>query len=254
MRVPVQGLFPAVGSVLAVVAHPDDESFGLGAVLSHAAARGARVSVLCFTRGEASTLRQSADELLAVRTAELEMAAAELDVAQVVLCGHPDGQLTDTPLAELAAEVSALEGRVAPDLLLVFDTGGVTGHPDHCRATEAALIGSADVPVLAWTIPQPVADALNAEFSTGFVGRGDHEIDLVIQVDREAQHRAIARHASQCTDNPVLWRRLELHGDHEAFRWLRLPSVPKDPVTVPVSSRASQPSRRWTSGAAALVP
>jgi len=38
-------------SVLAVVAHPDDESFGLGAVLASFAETGARVSVLCFTRG-----------------------------------------------------------------------------------------------------------------------------------------------------------------------------------------------------------
>ena len=47
-------LFP-VRSALAVIAHPDDESFGLGGVLARLAADGTRVRVLCFTRGEAST-------------------------------------------------------------------------------------------------------------------------------------------------------------------------------------------------------
>lgn len=222
---PARVLFPAVSSVLAVCAHPDDESFGLGAALSHLAARGARVSVLCFTRGEASTLYQSPEEFGTLRGAELETAAAELEVAEVVLLDQPDGHLADAPPAELAAQVSAVAQRVVPDLLLVFDEGGVTGHPDHRRATEAALAGAPLVPALAWAVPQTVAAALNAEFSTAFVGRDDHEIDLVLEVDREAQRRAIAADFSQCTDNPVLWRRLELHGNREAFRWLRPPRL-----------------------------
>ena len=47
---------PVASSVLAVCAHPDDESFGLGAVLHHFVANGADVAMLCFTRGEASSL------------------------------------------------------------------------------------------------------------------------------------------------------------------------------------------------------
>ncbi|WP_327727492.1 hypothetical protein OG250_10135 [Streptomyces sp. NBC_00487] len=39
-------------------------------------------------------------------------------------------------------------------------------------------------------------------------------------VPRERQYRAIACHASQSSDNPVLWRRLELLGDREYLRVL----------------------------------
>ena len=46
---------------LAVVAHPDDESFGLGAVLSTLSRAGVTVRVLCLTHGEASTLGLNAD-------------------------------------------------------------------------------------------------------------------------------------------------------------------------------------------------
>ena len=221
---PAPASLPAARRVLAVCAHPDDESFGLGAALSHLAAGGAEISVLCFTRGEASTLHQSQEELRAVRSAELETAAGELGVGDVVLLDHPDGLLGEVPLETLSAAVSDAARRVSPELLLVFDEGGITGHPDHRRATEAALAGAPGVPALAWVVPGAVARTLNEEFETRFVGRDEDEIDLVVEVDREAQRRAIAAHASQCTDNPVLWRRLELHGGREAFRWLRRPA------------------------------
>src|SRR5512146_1948099 len=47
---------PSWRSVLAVCAHPDDESFGLGAVLDAFGAQGTRLAVLCLTHGESSTL------------------------------------------------------------------------------------------------------------------------------------------------------------------------------------------------------
>jgi LmbE family N-acetylglucosaminyl deacetylase len=49
-------VLPAWTTVLAVVAHPDDESFGLGALLDGFTGAGASVEVLCLTHGEASTL------------------------------------------------------------------------------------------------------------------------------------------------------------------------------------------------------
>ena len=39
--------------LLVVVAHPDDETFGTGSVLLHAAASGWATTVVCATRGEA---------------------------------------------------------------------------------------------------------------------------------------------------------------------------------------------------------
>ena len=58
---------PAWASVLAVVAHPDDESFGLGAVIDRLAAGGAAVHVLCYTHGEASTLNETRADLRSAR-------------------------------------------------------------------------------------------------------------------------------------------------------------------------------------------
>ena len=113
--------------------------------------------------------------------------------------------------------------RTRPDALLVFDEGGITGHPDHCHATRAALIAARqhDLPVLAWTIPDQVAAILNAEFGTTFTGRPARQIHLAVTVDRTAQLKAITCHASQSAANPVLWRRLDLLASTEHLRYLR---------------------------------
>ena len=208
--------------VLAVVAHPDDESFGLGAVLDAFGAAGSEMSILCFTHGEASTLSETLGELREVRAQEFERAAAMLGATRARLLDYADGQLATITVAELAGHVAHTARDAGADLLLVFDEGGITGHPDHQRATEAAVsVGrSAAIDVLAWALPEDTAKVLNEEFSASFVGRPDAELDVRQTVDRQRQHRAIACHASQSTHNPVLWRRLELLGDSECLRFL----------------------------------
>jgi LmbE family N-acetylglucosaminyl deacetylase len=212
---------PAASSVLAVCAHPDDESFGLGAILHRFAAEGARTSVLCFTHGEASTLGNVAPDLHEIRESELRAAAHELGVDRVEILDHPDGALAAVPLDMMDGETRRAMAAVDADLLLVFDENGVTGHSDHRRATEAALRASEGVAVLAWGVPAAVGEVLNVEFGTSFVGFDEDQIDVVLTVNRETQRRAIACHATQSTDNSVLWRRLELLGSTESLRWLR---------------------------------
>jgi LmbE family N-acetylglucosaminyl deacetylase len=213
---------PGWGSVLAVVAHPDDESFGLGAILASFAGRGAAVSVLCFTRGEASTLHGVPGDLAVVRAAELQVAATALGVGDVTLLGYPDGGLDQVPLAELTTRVVAAAERTGAVGLVVFDPSGVTGHPDHQHATRAALHAAAGLglPVLGWTLPVEVVYALNTEYRTAFVGHPASSIDLRITVDRARQLAAVRCHPSQAVPGSVLWRRLDLLGNGEHLRWL----------------------------------
>jgi N-acetylglucosamine malate deacetylase 2 len=215
---------PGAGAAMAVFAHPDDETFGLGAVLTALVDAGTAVEGLCFTRGEASALGR-ADDLGEVRAAELDEAARVLGLRRYELLTYPDGELAATPVAVLAGHVIAAAQRQRSELLVVFDDGGVTGHPDHQQATRAALAAAddLDVGVLAWVVREPVAAALNTEFGTDLRGRCAVEIDLTVAVDRDRQRRAIACHHSQSTDNPVLHRRLELTGPTEPLRWLRFP-------------------------------
>lgn len=213
---------PAWGSVLVVVAHPDDESFALGALLDRFVAQGAEVSVLCLTRGEASTLGADVGDLAAVRTRELEAAGAELGIRAVRLLSFPDGGLAGLDPDVLRAAVSAELDRARPDGVLVMDpVDGVTGHPDHEAASRAALAVAASrgVPVLGWALPAEVARTLNTELGASFAGHPAEDL-VAVAVDRAGQRRAVACHASQAVPGSVLWRRLELLGDHEHVRHL----------------------------------
>ena len=211
---------PDVTRVLAIVAHPDDETFGLGAVLSRFVEGGSAVAILCFTRGEASTLGGSESDLASIRKREFREAAAVLGIDTAAICDYADGALDEESLEVLGSEISAHAAGV--ELLMVFDEGGITGHPDHERATEAAVVWARTnrVPVLAWTLPIDVAEGLNDEFDADFVGRSREAVDLELRVDRTCQIQAIKCHRSQSRGNKVLQRRLELQQDREWLRYL----------------------------------
>jgi LmbE family N-acetylglucosaminyl deacetylase len=221
---------PPWRSVLAVVAHPDDESFGLGAVLAGFADAGAAVAVLCYTHGESSTLHGIEGDLASVRAGELAGAARVLGVDPVRLVDYPDGALAGVEVDDLSAHVLDLAGEVDAEGLLVFDTDGVTGHPDHASATLAALAAadSAGLTVLGWTVPRSVAFALNEEYGAAFTGHDPQDIDLVVTVDRTRQLAAVACHPSQAVPGSLLWRRLDQLGDTEYLRWLRRPNPHQD--------------------------
>lgn len=206
--------------VLAVIAHPDDESFGLGGVLAALVAGGASVSVVCLTHGEASTLGAGA-ALGERRQSELRAAAAELGITDVTLHDFGDGRLAEVDERVLDDAVAA--HAESADLLVAFEPGGVTGHPDHraATATAARVAHRFGLPVLEWGVTAEVAASLRAELGVPFRSlEGERAAMVDIAVDRSRQLRAIACHHSQSTDNPVLHRRLALQGPHERLRFV----------------------------------
>lgn len=219
--VKTESQLPRWQRVLAVVAHPDDESFGLGAVLAAFSDAGADVTVLCLTHGEASTLHGVSGDLHRLRADELATAGSVLGAATTMLRGYADGALDSVCPTRLAGDVIDVVRTVDADGLCVFDPSGVTGHPDHAAATRAALTAAdvLDLPVIGWTLPRVVAETLNAERGSSFVGHDD--VDYVVRVPRGRQRAAAAAHASQALPTSILWRRLELLGDVEHLRCLR---------------------------------
>jgi LmbE family N-acetylglucosaminyl deacetylase len=100
------------------------------AVLTTLHRAGTRVAVLCFTHGEASTLGSdvSPDQLHTVRAAEMAAASQVMGLHHVDLCDYPDGHLSAVPLDGLSG-LAAVRATDHTADLLVFDAGGVTGHP-----------------------------------------------------------------------------------------------------------------------------
>jgi LmbE family N-acetylglucosaminyl deacetylase len=219
------GVPPAWTSVLAVIAHPDDASCGLGAILDAFVFAGAKVEVLCLTHGQAWTLEGAPGDLAALRGAELASAADVLGPKRVQMPDCPDGDLSKVGLASLVAEVVAAADSCFPDGLLVFDTAPEPGRLDHVTATSAGLEAAETLglPVLGWALSVTVAAQLEQEFGAGLTGHQDEKVDLRVTVDRARQRLASHDLQGQALPGSSRWRRLELLADTESLRWLRPP-------------------------------
>lgn len=141
--------------LLAVLAHPDDESFGIGGTLALYARRGVAVHLLCATRGEAGAAppesMQGYAELGALREAELRCAAEQLALRSVRFLdyrdsgmpGSPDNHhpaaLAAAPLDQVVERVTAALRRVRPQVVVTFDPFGGYGHPDHIAVHNATV-------------------------------------------------------------------------------------------------------------------
>ena len=138
--------------LMAVLAHPDDESLGLGGTLATYAARGVETYVVTATRGErgryfANVDRPSDADVGRVREAELRAATQTLGVRELVLLGYTDGELDRADPNEAIGRIVAQLRRVRPQVVVTFDPFGAYGHPDHvaiCQLTTAAVLAAAD--------------------------------------------------------------------------------------------------------------
>src|SRR3954468_20908172 len=122
-------------TLLAVFAHPDDESIACGGLLARCAEGGARVVLVCATHGEnCGGVRDAA--LFETRAQELQNAARALGVSEVVLLEYPDGFLPWIDEQEFEARIAAEIQRVNPDVVITFGDDGLYWHPDHIAVPE----------------------------------------------------------------------------------------------------------------------
>src|SRR5262245_36730402 len=122
-------------SVLAVFAHPDDETLAAGALAEAAAREGIDVRTITLTHGERGYGEppvSRTEDLRLVRESELRRFGFALGIDHQEIWDYPDGELDHTSSAEI---VNRLVGRIRawrPDLVMTFDpAGGYNGHPDH---------------------------------------------------------------------------------------------------------------------------
>jgi LmbE family N-acetylglucosaminyl deacetylase len=141
--------------LLAIFAHPDDETFGPGGTLARYAAEGVLVYLICATRGEAGEGEvydpEMCEDLACQREQELRCAARVLGVKEVHLLGYRDSgmagsaanrhpqALVQADLHTVAGQISDLIRRLQPDIVLTFDPYGGYGHPDHIAVHHATV-------------------------------------------------------------------------------------------------------------------
>jgi LmbE family N-acetylglucosaminyl deacetylase len=207
--------------LLVVVAHPDDETFGCGSLLLHAATTGVHTVVTCASRGEAGEVSPGCDVphgVAALREAELHAAARMLGVAEVEVLDFADSAMTGepgprtlcgAPIEELREAVGASIQRHRPDVVVTLD--GSDGHRDHLRlrdVVEQLLAGSSTTLYLQclprslmhdWVRHHAGDEGAAAYTELPEIGTPDDQLTTVIdtEVHLKAREAAIALHRSQ---------------------------------------------------------
>jgi len=172
-------------TVLAVFAHPDDESLACGGTLARLADSGVRVVVMCASRGERGSIADPAlippgGSLAAVRTNELHDAARVLGVTEVIVLDHPDGNLRWNRVPELHAEIVSAINAYAPDLVITFAEDGLYWHLDHIGVHERTYtavksFGASAPPLYYMTMPHGLMrDVVETAIARGWVPPGSH--------------------------------------------------------------------------------
>lgn len=142
-------------TILAVLAHPDDETFGMGGTLALYAKRGVDVHLVCATRGEVGEVEprflENFNSIGELRENELRCAAQHLGLTSVHFLdyrdsgmpGSPDNEhpqaLTSAPIDEVAARITGHIRHLKPQVVLTFDPIGGYRHPDHIAIHEATV-------------------------------------------------------------------------------------------------------------------
>jgi LmbE family N-acetylglucosaminyl deacetylase len=138
--------------LLCVLAHPDDESLGLGGILARYGAEGVATYLITATRGERGWQGEPRDDpgpeaLGRIREAELWAAARVLGLRGVRFLGYCDGELDQADAAEAIAAIARGIRQIQPQVVVTFGPDGATGHPDHIaisQLTTAAVVCAAD--------------------------------------------------------------------------------------------------------------
>jgi LmbE family N-acetylglucosaminyl deacetylase len=203
--------------LLAVLAHPDDESMGTGGLLLRHTRVGLDVNAICATRGEAGWVGKpegaAPEDLATIRAAELEAAAAALGLTGIELWTYPDGALDRADSTALTQLIWEEIVKLRPAAVVGWGPDGGYGHPDHIAIgsyTDAAVaaVPEGERPALYHI----AADEQLAAFYRLVVRDGDglpvvvaDHVDFVVELTPEEvmmKMRAIDCHQSQLEE----WR------------------------------------------------
>lgn len=131
-------------TLMAIVAHPDDEAFGTGGTLAKYAAEGVDVHLVTATRGEAGVSRApevaSSTNMPFVREQELRRSCATLGIHPPHFLDYVDGHLTIVNQGQAVSKVVRLIRALKPQVVLTFGPDGIYGHYDHIAVHHWATI------------------------------------------------------------------------------------------------------------------
>ncbi|MCZ2404628.1 PIG-L family deacetylase [Paenarthrobacter sp. Z7-10] len=141
--------FPAARSLALVVAHPDDDAYGVaGSIALHGDEAGFRYTLVHASYGEAGDIAPgfpaTRETLGAIRREECENAwrAHGRVPDRHDWLEYSDGGVAEVPFSELVDRIAGILDDERPLVVATFGPDGITGHPDHVtigRATDEAF-------------------------------------------------------------------------------------------------------------------
>jgi LmbE family N-acetylglucosaminyl deacetylase len=180
------------GRLLVVLAHPDDESYGLaGTLCRYGDDPEATVVLMTLTRGEAARAGLDAgltpERQAEIRSDRMREVAAICRLDGLILGDAPDGRMARVDPRPIEAEVRSVVEAFRPEVLVTFGPRGINAHPDHIATHHVvmrAVLAARDrdpgaVPRIATvTVPESFAEAIpRLLFATP-----DDEVDVRIDV------------------------------------------------------------------------
>jgi N-acetylglucosamine malate deacetylase 2 len=200
-----------VNRLLAVFAHPDDETFRPGGTLSLLARYGIQVQVLTATRGQAGSRGHPPlcfpEDLPVVRERELRCACTALGILPPILLDYQDGYLTDANPKEVIEMIIQVAEAVRPQVLLTFGPDGLSGHSDHILIGQLVndVFDRMEQVIALYTVavPQSLVVRLGMHQIRAVP---DESITLTVDVSAawEAKLAAIRCHRTQLGESPIL--------------------------------------------------
>ncbi len=207
--------------IVYILAHPDDESFIVSGSIAKYSDKGVKVIYICATRGENGhggglKYQLPSDELKMIRIEELEKVCDLLGIDELYELDYPDGHLHELESSEPINRLVTYLRREKPDVVITFDSTGISGHLDHVTThkwvTQAFHLSSNpfywsnDLPpytpakLYNLTVPaHHLVSILNSEEKEEEI---DSKITTVINVKDylEIKKAAIECHKSQCNN------------------------------------------------------
>ena len=197
--------------LLIAVAHPDDESFGYGGLITRYISEGVDVYAIVSTDGGAGTVApeflNGYNSVSELRLAELDCAAEKLGFKKVFKFGYKDSGMMGSetskdpacswqaPREELARKVVEVIREIQPQVIVTFNKYGGYGHPDHIaifgRHHDMPALFLKRIPFTAARLAPGTAQQTVAEFVVvfevlrGFGGMEFHGLKISMVMDEQ---------------------------------------------------------------------
>lgn len=197
----------AVKKLLAVFAHPDDESFICGGTLAKYASMGVEITLVSATKGEMGRRMGNPpyvnrETMPDIREKELRNACEALGIQNLIFFDIRDKMVEFYDSDSLISKIGVLMDEINPDVVLTFHEI-LGGHPDHCaigKATTTAFHRSKQPGALYFI---SFGDMMNAPERFGYTKQDIVKIDVCHQL--EAKLAAFRAHRCQTEMDEWVW-------------------------------------------------